>query len=253
MNGKSIGLLLAGFAVGLLASRLPQAAAAGGSVADDLSKKEFLVSIDEIRQSFAFGEPFVGHYYKEVTLSDGKTRRIELTPMVHKGLQVVQFKDNKFVSYMGLNGTTTDGTLMVQLRDVDTMQAQAKAEGWPFSASSGGRYAIPILPILPVRVAFQSIHGAQYELMTVTNETGQPIDLFAAVFDSGRFVGIRELSVSAHASSTVNAQGWKKSPSASSSQRGQGPQPGDQVTLTEIPNQAGSHARHYQDWRGTAP
>jgi hypothetical protein len=34
-------------------------------------------------------------------------------------------------SCSGSIGTTTNGTLMVQLRDVETMRAQAKAEGWP--------------------------------------------------------------------------------------------------------------------------
>jgi hypothetical protein len=131
MSGKSIGLLLAGFTAGLLVSRLPHAAAASDSVATDLSKKEFIVSIDEIRQNLVFGERFVGHYEKTVTLSDGTLRRIELTPMVHRGMQVVEFKDNRGVHYMGLDGTTTDGTLMVQIRDVDTMRALATAEGWP--------------------------------------------------------------------------------------------------------------------------
>ena len=47
------------------------------------------------------------------------------------GKPVVEFKDTGFVSYMGLNGTTTNGTLMVQIRDVDSHEAQLRAEGWP--------------------------------------------------------------------------------------------------------------------------
>jgi len=31
---------------------------------------------------------------------------------------------------MGLNGTTTNGKLMVQLHDVDTLRAELKAEGF---------------------------------------------------------------------------------------------------------------------------
>jgi hypothetical protein len=250
---KSTGLLVAGFAAGLLVSRLPHAVAASDSVDTDLSKKEFIVSIDEIRQNFVFGDPFVGHYYKTVTMSDGKTRRIELTPMIHNGMQVVEFKDNRGVSYMGLNGTTTNDTLMVQLRDVDTMQGEAKTEGWPFPASSGGAYPIPILPILPVSVVFQRIPGAQSETMTVTNEIEQPINLFVAIFNSGKLVGTEQISVPARASSTVDASQLWKNPRQSSNPPGQGPQPGDQVRLIDIPNQAGSHAAKYQEWRGTVP
>ena len=253
MNGtsiKSTGLLLGGFAVGLLVSRLPHAAAASDSVATDLSKKEFLVSIDEIRQNFVLGEPFVGHYYKTVTLSDGTVRRIELTPMVHKGMQVVEFKDGNYVDYTGLNGTDTHGTLMVQLRDVAALQAQLKAEGWPFPTASGGTYPMPIRPILPVHVVFQRVHGAQSEEMTVTSETEQPMNLFVAVFHSGKFVGTRDISVPAQTSSTVEpSHGWKKSPVPSSNLPGQGPQSGDQVTVMDIPNQAGSHEGKYQEWR----
>lgn len=253
MNGKSIGLLLAGFTAGLLVSRLPHAAAASDSVATDLSKKEFIVSIDEIRQNFVFGDPFVGHYYKAVTLSDGTIRRIELTPMVRQGMQVVEFKDNRGVGYMGLDGTTTDGTLMVQVRDVDAMRTLATAEGWPGPTSSGTTYPIPILPIVPVHVVFQRVHGAKSEAMTVTNETEQPINLFVAIFDFGKFVGTRQISLPANVSSTIEAsQDWKN-PSRSSREPGQGPQPGDQVTLIDIPNPAGSHTAKYQEWRGTVP
>jgi hypothetical protein len=139
---------------------------------------------------------------------------------------------------------------MVQMRDVDTMAAQAKAEGWPFAPSSG---AFPISPVLPVRVVFQRTRGAESESMTITNETEQPLNLSIAIFNSGKFVGTRQISVAAHASSTVEASEAWKNPLRSSSRPGQGPQPGDQVTLMEIPNQAGSHAMKYQEWRGAVP
>lgn len=35
--------------------------------------------------------------------------------MMHQGMQVVRFKDNNFVSYMALNGTTLNGKLLVSL------------------------------------------------------------------------------------------------------------------------------------------
>jgi len=152
---KDIGVLLAGFAAGLLVSRLPHAAAASAPVAADPSQKKLKVSIDEIHQNSVFGDVFVGHYGKAVTMSDGSIRRIELTPMFHEGRQVVEFRDNRGVQYMGLNGTTTDGTLMVQIRDVDAMVALAKADGWPSPSSAAFR----IMPALPVSVAFQRIRS----------------------------------------------------------------------------------------------
>lgn len=130
MQLKGTALVLSGFALGIVASALPRAFASATSSTPDLSHKHFLVSIDEVRQNFVFGEDFTGHYTKTVTLSDGSKRRIELTPMVHDGKQVVEFKDTGGLTYMGLNGTTTNGNLMVQLRDVDTMHQLQSAEGW---------------------------------------------------------------------------------------------------------------------------
>jgi hypothetical protein len=45
--------------------------------------KAFVVCLDEIRQNFAFGECFVGSYIRTVTMSDGSTRTIQLTRMIH--------------------------------------------------------------------------------------------------------------------------------------------------------------------------
>jgi hypothetical protein len=127
---KSAVLLLAGFGAGVLVSQFPQALATNVPNSD-LSQKQFLVSIDEVRQNFVFADKFSGHYTKTVTLSDGTTRSIELTPMIHDGMQVVEFKDTGGHTYMGLNGTTTNGKLMVQLQDVATMHRLLHEEGWP--------------------------------------------------------------------------------------------------------------------------
>ncbi len=129
--GKSITLVSAGFLCGLLAANLPGARAeATAPGATDLSQKRFMVSIDEIRRSFVFADHFTGTYRKDVVMSDGTMRRIELTPMVHNGKQVVEFKDTGGLTYIGLNGTTTNGALMVQLRDMDAVEARLAAEGW---------------------------------------------------------------------------------------------------------------------------
>jgi ATP-dependent Clp protease adapter protein ClpS len=87
----------------------------------NLSKKRFIVCIDEIQQNFVFGDQFAGGYTKVVTLSDGSTRTIELTPMIRDGRPVVELKDTGGHTYMGLNGTTTNGKLMIQIRDLDVM------------------------------------------------------------------------------------------------------------------------------------
>jgi hypothetical protein len=129
----SAALLLIGFGAGLLVSRIPRALAESeSSSASDLAHRRFMVSINEVRQNVVAGDRFSGHYTKTVTMSDGTTRCIELTPMVHNGMQVVELRDGGHHSYMGLNGTTTDGTLMVQIWDELTQRQLAKAEGWPF-------------------------------------------------------------------------------------------------------------------------
>jgi len=129
-NSRSALLVLAGFAAGIGIAALPAAFASpdGGQV--DLSSKRFLVSIDEIKQNFVFGEEFVGSYARTITLSDGSTRTIKLTPMLLDGKQVVELKDKGGHTYMSLNGTTTNGTLMVQLVDLDQMDADLKQQGW---------------------------------------------------------------------------------------------------------------------------
>jgi len=86
-----------------------------------------MLSIDEVKQSFVSGEEFSGQYAKSVTMSDGSVRNIALRPMMKDGNLVVEFKDTGFLSYMGPNGTTTNGTLMVQLRDMDRVNAETAA------------------------------------------------------------------------------------------------------------------------------
>jgi hypothetical protein len=127
---RSFFILALGFAGGIIAANFPLATAATLENHNDLEKKRFWVSIDEIQQNFVFVEEFVGSYSRTVTLSDGSVRTIELTPMIHKGMKVVEFKDTGGRTYMGLNGSTTNGKLMVQLRDVESMYKLLKEEGW---------------------------------------------------------------------------------------------------------------------------
>jgi len=97
----------------------------------DPSKHRFAVFINEIQQNFVFGDGLADRYTKTVTLSDGTTRKIELTPMIRNGELVVEFKDNGHTSYMGLNGTSTHDKLMVQISDYNDVLARRRKEGLP--------------------------------------------------------------------------------------------------------------------------
>ena len=130
-HARNLGLVGIGFGLGLVVANLPGAAAAPGDGQAGLETRKFRVFVDEVKQNLVFGDEFAGSYSRTFTLSDGSTRTIQLTPMVRRGMQVVEFKDTGGYTYMGLNGTTTNGTLMVQLRDVATQDAQLRAEGWP--------------------------------------------------------------------------------------------------------------------------
>lgn len=126
---KVVAIAVAAFASGLVAASLPSAIAAT-EFTSDLSERQFTVSIDEVKQNLAFGDEFAGSYSKSVTLSDGSTRKIKLTPMAHNGKQVVELKDTGGLTYMSLSDTTTNGNLMIQVKDNATSAAALKAEGW---------------------------------------------------------------------------------------------------------------------------
>jgi hypothetical protein len=95
-----------------------------------VTAKAFVVCLDEIRQNFVFGECFVGPYTRTVTMSDGSTRTIQLTPMIRDDRPVVELNDSGHISYMGLHSTTTNGNLMVQLREIpDELRGQLEVQG----------------------------------------------------------------------------------------------------------------------------
>lgn len=125
---KTFAIAGLAFAAGVAASNLP-VAMASGEPAPDLAKRSFTVFIDEVKQNLVFGDQFTGSYTRHITLSDGSKREITLTPMVHNGMQVVELKDTGGLTYMSLNGTTTNGKLMVQVKDSTSLQAALKAQG----------------------------------------------------------------------------------------------------------------------------
>jgi hypothetical protein len=91
----------------------------------DPSQKRFVVSIYEIQQELAWAEEFTGKYVKTVTLSDGTTRTVELTPVIRDGRPAVEINDTGRRTYLGLAsvpaGTQINSTLMVQIIDIDSI------------------------------------------------------------------------------------------------------------------------------------
>jgi ATP-dependent Clp protease adapter protein ClpS len=109
----------------------------------DLSKKRFVVSISEIRQEIVFADEFADRYIRTVSLSDGSTRTVELTPVMREGRLVMELNDTGHRTYMGImpvrTGAQTNANLMVQIFDLDDVDA-ARAE-W--------RGHLPASPVLP--------------------------------------------------------------------------------------------------------
>lgn len=126
---RSSLLLFAGFVAGVAASsavavfamtgRAPLAAADPG---------HYTVSIDEVRQNLVLGDVFNDHYTRTVTLSDGSVHQVTLTATSKNGQPLLELTDasgGKVVrSGMGPFGTTTNGKLMVSVKDADELRAE---------------------------------------------------------------------------------------------------------------------------------
>lgn len=136
-RASTAAILCVGFAGGLGFANLSGATAARNEAKVDVTHKIFAVTITEVKQSFVPFEEFAGAYKTTFKLSDGSERTIQLTPMVHNGMEVVELDDNGGVTYMSLNGTTTNGSLMIQLRDMAEMQRQLCEQGWKMGFCKG--------------------------------------------------------------------------------------------------------------------
>ncbi|HEX3836431.1 MAG TPA: ATP-dependent Clp protease adaptor ClpS [Steroidobacteraceae bacterium] len=94
---------------------------------DRAKKKRFIVSIYEIRQEIVFADEFSDRYVKTVTLSDGTTRTVELTPAMCGGRAGIEFNDTGHRAFMGIlpvrNGGHTHDNLMVRIFDLDDAPA----------------------------------------------------------------------------------------------------------------------------------
>ena len=148
----------------------------------DLSKKRFVVSIYEIRQEIVFADEFAGRYSKTVSLSDGSTRTVELTPMMRDGSLVMEIEDTGHRTYMGMipvrSGAQTNGDLMVRILDLDDVHA-ARAE-W--------RSRLPASPVLPPDTSLVSnpdfvppgfTHGIE-----ILNDNTTPMEFVVAILSA---------------------------------------------------------------------
>jgi hypothetical protein len=93
------------------------------------STERFAVCIDEVRRNFVFGDLFSDGYTKSVTMSDGSVREITLRPIMKDGHLVVEIRDGDHLSYMGPNGTTTHGKLMIGLSQITDPNAGSELVG----------------------------------------------------------------------------------------------------------------------------
>ena len=130
MRNRSFLLVLAGFAAGAATFAAGFVVASPGGSADQPSDHAYVVSIDEIRSNLVPGEVFSGQFTRKVTMSDGSTREVTLRPVRQNGEELVELVDKSASgaqhSYMGPNGTTTDGTLMINVKDAAVLQAAMK-------------------------------------------------------------------------------------------------------------------------------
>ncbi len=112
-------LFLIGLVIGMaLDSPRVVRASAPETVAMNPSERTFLVNFAEVEEILELGERFKGSYERSLTLSDGSERRIRLTPMLRDGELWVELRDGARVTFMGPNGSTYNGDLLINLRDV---------------------------------------------------------------------------------------------------------------------------------------
>jgi ATP-dependent Clp protease adapter protein ClpS len=89
----------------------------------DLAKRRFAVFMYEIREEIVWAEEFTGQYVKTVTLSDGTTQRIELTPEARDGAPVIRLTGGNAIGLARIrSGSQVNGNLMIQIVDVDDVR-----------------------------------------------------------------------------------------------------------------------------------
>lgn len=127
---KRTASLLLVCTAGVLIGQVPLATGASDTEHVPFEKRRNSFSIHEVKKAHVNHEEFVGSHTSAVNTTDGKTRTIELAPMLHKGAQVMRVKDNNFTSYMSLNGDVRNGDLLIHTKDKAAFAASLRAEGW---------------------------------------------------------------------------------------------------------------------------
>jgi hypothetical protein len=124
---RSFLLVTAGFVAGVAALGAGLAFASPGGSASEPSDHAYTVSIDEIRSTLDPGEVFSSAITRKVTMSDGSSREITLRPVRLNGEELVELVDKSAGganhSFMGPNGTTIDGSLMINVKDMAQLTA----------------------------------------------------------------------------------------------------------------------------------
>jgi hypothetical protein len=122
--------IIIGFIAGSIFSIASMAIGKSGAVSIAASNQPYFVSLSEIKQNFVFADSFSGSYTRSVRMSDGSTRRITLRPVTKNGVQLVELTDSSPTavtqSFMGPNGTTTDGKLVIDVKSRADLLAQMK-------------------------------------------------------------------------------------------------------------------------------
>jgi hypothetical protein len=126
---RSSLLLSAGFAAGVAASTAVAVFATTRQAPLPATEaRHYSVSIDEIRQNLVFGDFFNDHYTRTVTLSDGSVHRVTLTATSKNGQPLLELTDASggrvAHSFMGPFGTTTNGKLMINVKDDDEIRTE---------------------------------------------------------------------------------------------------------------------------------
>jgi hypothetical protein len=102
------------------------------------SPHAYSVSLDEIKQNFVFADSLADTYHRTVRMSDGSSRKISLRAISKNGVPMVELWDESSAgthhSIMGRNGTTSDGGLMISIKDMPEAQQDMRQSIGPVRA-----------------------------------------------------------------------------------------------------------------------
>jgi len=124
-------LVIASFAAGAACTVAGLTLADANRPSLTASDHAYSVSLDEVKRNLVFADTFAGSYSHAVTMSDGTVHQITLRSVKDGGGELVELTDQSANgtahSFMGPNGTTTDGQLMISVKDYAAIQAAMHA------------------------------------------------------------------------------------------------------------------------------